>query len=132
MLVSFKFADIDEEEHRFSRYGALIIAVCVAILPFVINVIWRIIEANSIVPVTINNETLRVVTDKVSIRQALFDSGITDLAFAGVVVSVSTFTNTYFSIKLLGWRQVSWKTFPSLLFVAITALFSFVGYIQGA
>jgi hypothetical protein len=109
----YKFPAIEEEEHRFSRISGCIIAICVGILPFSINMVWRVYAG----------------THSKDGGYSIFEDGITDLALAGVVIAVSTFTNTYFSVKLLGWQSVSWRTFGALLFVTITSLFSFVAYL---
>ena len=109
----YQFPVIEEEDHKFSRLSSSIIAICVAILPFTINMVWRV-YANT------------YSSDE---GHSIFADGITDLALAGLVIAVSTFTNTYFSVKLLGWQSVSWRTFGSLLAVTITSLFSFVAYL---
>ncbi len=115
----YSFPSIDEEEHRFTRISSCIMAICVAILPFLINLLWRVYAGTNLNVTGIDGN-------------GIFESGITDLALAGVVIAVSTFTNTYFSVKLLGWQSVSWRTFSSLFFVAISSLFSFVAYLQSA
>jgi hypothetical protein len=112
----YNFPPIDEDVHRFTRMTGAIIAICVAILPFFLNFVWRIFA----------------IDGKRGISQEILESGFTDLALAGVVLAVSTFTNTYFSAKLLGWQSISRSTFVALLFVTLSSIFSFVAYLESA
>lgn len=111
MTTYFQFPPTEEQEHRFNRTSAYLIAMLVAILPFCINLLWRWFDGGNS-------------------AGDILDHGIVDLAFAGVVVAVSTFTNTYFSVRLFGWHSVSRETFLALLAVTVSALFSFVAYLQ--
>jgi hypothetical protein len=110
----FDFPPIEEDVHRFTRLSGAVIAICVAVLPFFLNLIWRVYAQNG-------SDTL---------PEDFLESGFTDLALAGVVIAVSTFTNTYFSVKLLGWQSISRYTFGSLLFVTLSSIFSFVAYLE--
>jgi hypothetical protein len=111
---NFHFAPIDEETHRHTRMSGAVIAICVAILPFCLNVVWRVYADNP----------------SKQLGYGILESGFTDLALAGVVIAVSTFTNTYFSVKLLGWQGVSKETFGALLFLTLSSIFSFVAYLE--
>jgi hypothetical protein len=112
----YNFPPIDEDAHRFTRLSGAIIAICVAVLPFCLNLVWRIYADDG----------------KNGIGQGILESGFTDMALAGVVIAVSTFTNTYFSVKLLGWQSVSRATFGALLSVTLSSIFSFVAYLESA
>ena len=104
----FEFPPIEEERHRFARYKTFHIALCIAILPFTINTMWRSYTGDNFD----------------------FRSGITDLAFANVVIAISTYTNTYFSgVKLLGWKSMTKYTFSALMIVSIIAVISFSAYL---
>ena len=107
----YNFPAVAEDEHRLARLSSFSLAVCIAVLPFVINLAWRAHEAAP--------------------AAEIYHGGITDLAFAGVVVAISVFTNTCFAdVRLLGWRRARPGTFFCLLVVAINAVFSFVAYLQ--
>jgi hypothetical protein len=114
-ISRFQFPDIDEVDHRFSRTSTFLISSTIAVLPFAINSVWRIVSGKLI------------LRDFVT----MYEGCITDLTFAGVVVAISTFTNTYFSdAKLAGWTTLSRSTFFALFGVAVCAIFNLIGYIE--
>jgi hypothetical protein len=114
-ISRFEFPEVDESDHRFSRTSTFLISATIAILPFLINGVWRLVSGK-----LITREFVEI-----------YEGCITDLTFAGVVVAISTFTNTYFSdTKLAGWRNLSRYTFFALFGVAVCSIFSLTGYIE--
>lgn len=123
MRTRYYFPSVNEDEHRSANNFSYWVALLVAILPFLINSIWGIYDGRAFA-VTENEVQSTAKTE-------FFKRGVTDIAFAGVIIAVSTFTNTYFAyVRLIGWKRMSWPTFVSLLFVSVMALFNFVAYLQ--
>lgn len=108
----YQFPEIDEFSLIQYRLRSFAVGVLIAVLPFLINSYWRLYDQSS-------GWTL------------FFKSSIPDLAFAGVAISITTFTNTKESfVKLIGYKITGNTTFVLLFVNTIAATICFVSYMR--
>lgn len=122
MRTRFKFPEVTEDEHQFSSDISYFITLLVALMPFFLNLFWKALEGA---------DNAIICNDQTIWGKDLYFHGLTDLAFAGVIIAISTFTNSYFAFaRLSGWKNMSRGTFFAFLFVSVSAVFNFVSYLQ--
>lgn len=108
----FSFPTVSARSLRDYRIRTFTIGAFIAVLPLMVNVFWRFFDSSSTPTV-------------------IFKSVIGDLAFAGVAISITTFSNTKESfVKLDGFKNTGIWTFILLFINTVSAIICFISYMR--